>query len=257
MSAESHDRRRPPPDTGRWMVAAGGACWSLLVVFFVGQAVAQAAVVAPYSLLDNNISDLGATTCGPIAIGDYRSEVCSPWHPVMNTTFVVSGLLTLLGALLTRDAWPAGRRRSEGLALLVGAGLGEALAGLFPEDVHAGLHVAGSVVGILGLLAGVLLLGTAVRRTRPWLSGGALAAGAVGLFGFFVAPAVGVPAGLAERLAGYPGVLWLIAAGAGLLLAAVRGRERPAERVRTAAADPRAVPAGRRARAGDGYDLTG
>ena len=140
------------------------------MVFFVGQAVAQAAVAAPFSLLANNISDLGATTCGALEIGDYRATVCSPWHPVMNATFVVAGLLTLLGALLTRSAWPAGRRRSEGLALLVGAGLGEALAGLAPEDVHAGLHVAGSVVGILGLLAGVVLLGTAVRRARPWLA---------------------------------------------------------------------------------------
>jgi membrane protease YdiL (CAAX protease family) len=64
------------------------------VLFFIGQAVAQAAVATPFSLIDNNISDLGATTCGPLTIGDYRAEVCSPWHPVMNATFVLSGVLT-------------------------------------------------------------------------------------------------------------------------------------------------------------------
>lgn len=43
-------------------------CWVLLVSFFIGQAIAQAASAAPYSLIDNNIRDLGSTTCGPIAI---------------------------------------------------------------------------------------------------------------------------------------------------------------------------------------------
>jgi hypothetical membrane protein len=194
-------------------VALGGACWSLLVLFFVGQAVAQAAVTAPYSLLHNTISDLGATTCGPLAIGDYRSEVCSPWHPVMNATFVLSGVLTAAGAGASRLAWPAVRRARWGLVVLALSGAGETVAGLVPHDVNPVPHVAGSIVGILGLNAGVLLLGTALWPARPGLGGAALLAGAVGLFGFFVAPAAGLPTGLSERLAGYPGVLWLIAVG--------------------------------------------
>jgi hypothetical membrane protein len=207
-------------------VAVGGACWSLLVLFFVGQGVAQAGVAAPYSLIDNNISDLGATTCGPIAIGDYRAEVCSPWHPVMNATFVVSGLLTAAGAVLARGAWPAGRRAAWGVVMLVVSGAGEVLAGVAPEDVNVPLHLAGSIVGILGLDLGVGLLGAAVWPLHRGLGGGALLAVAVALFGFFVAPAAGLPAGLAERLAGYPGVLWLIAVGV-VLLRAVRAADRP------------------------------
>jgi hypothetical membrane protein len=217
------------PAARTWPVAAGGACWSLLLVFFVGQAVAQAAVAAPFSLVDNNISDLGATTCGPLAIGDYRAEVCSPWHPVMNATFVVSGLLTAIGAVLSRRAWPAGRRAAWGLALLVLSGAGEVLAGLAPEDVNPVVHVAGSIVGILGLNVAVLLLGTALWAVRRGLGGAALLAAAVGLFGFFFAPAAGLPTGLSERLAGYPGVVWLIGVGALLLQEAVRPtRPRPA-----------------------------
>jgi hypothetical membrane protein len=201
-------------------VAIGGVCWSLLVLFFVGQAVAQAAVAAPYSLLHNTISDLGATTCGQIAIGDYRSEVCSPWHPVMNWTFVVAGVLTAAGAAATRRAWPAGRRAAWGLLLLAISGAGEIVAGLAPQDVNPVPHVAGSIVGILGLNAGVLLLGTALWSVHRAVGDAALLAAAVGLFGFFVAPAAGLPTGLSERLAGYPGVLWLIAAGLLLLRAA-------------------------------------
>jgi hypothetical protein len=49
-------------------VVFGGACWLLMLVFFVGQAVAQIAMKTPYSLVTNEISDLGSTTCGPITV---------------------------------------------------------------------------------------------------------------------------------------------------------------------------------------------
>jgi hypothetical membrane protein len=177
--------------------------------------------------VDNNISDLGATTCGPLTIGDYRTEVCSPWHPVMNATFVLSGLLTAAGAVCSWRAWPAGRRAACGLALLVLSGAGEVLAGLAPEDVSPVVHVGGSIVGILALNAGVLLLGAALWGVHRALGGAALLAAAVGLFGFFVAPAAGLPTGLSERLAGYPAVLWLIAAGLLLLRSAALATTAP------------------------------
>jgi hypothetical membrane protein len=198
-------------------VVLSGACWSLLVLFYVGQAVVQTTVTAPYSLLDNTFSDLGATTCGPIAMGDYRAEVCSPWHTVMNGTFLVSGLLTAAGAVSSWRAWPAGRRTVWGLALLVLSGAGEVFAGLVPQDVHPVAHVAGSIVGIVSLNVAVLLLGTALWSVRRRLAGSALLAGAVGPFGSFLAPATRMPTGLSGRLAGYPGVVWLIAAGLLLL----------------------------------------
>ena len=222
MSATTMTRDRPRPRPSAFpavlsrSVAFGGACWSLLVLFFVGQAIAQAAVATPYSLLDNNISDLGVTTCGPFDFGDYHAEICSPWHVVMNAAFVVAGLLTAAGAILSWRAWPAVRRSAWGLALLVLSGAGEVAAALAPADVNPVLHVAASIAGILGLNVAVLLLGTALWSGRRGLGAAALFAAAVGLFGFFVAPAAGPPTGLSERLAGYPGVLWLIATG-GLL----------------------------------------
>jgi hypothetical protein len=102
------------PAAATRLVALGAASWSLLVIFFTGQAIAQAGVAAPYSLLDNAISDLGATSCGPLTIGTYQTAVCSPWHPVMNGTFVASGLLTLLGALGSWRAWPPRRLSAWG-----------------------------------------------------------------------------------------------------------------------------------------------
>jgi hypothetical membrane protein len=203
-------------------VILGGVCWSLLIVFFVGQAVAQAAATTPYSLVDNNISDLGVTACGLIAVGDYHAEVCSPWHLVMNATFVAAGLLTTLGALGTHRAWPKRRATIWGLALLALSGAGEILAGLAPEDVHPQLHVLGAIAGIPGVNIGALLLGVAVWHARRWVSIGGIIAGILGLFGFLIAPATAMGAGAAERLAGYPGVVWLIAVGVFLLQSAVR-----------------------------------
>ena len=98
------------PASADRQVALGAACWVLTVVFFIGQAVAQAASTVPYSLAGNYISDLGNTACGTFTQGAYRADVCSPLHGVMNATFVVTGLLMLGGAVGTRRAWP---RRPE------------------------------------------------------------------------------------------------------------------------------------------------
>jgi hypothetical membrane protein len=221
-------RNRPPPTSEQFpatltrRIVFGGACWTLTFIFFVGQALAQAAVTTPYSLVDNNISDLGATTCGPLTIGTYQTNVCSPWHGVMNATFIAVGLLTALGALGTHRAWPQRRTTTWGLALLVLAGAGEILAGLAPEDVHPVLHILGAIAGLPGVNAGALLLGIAVWRALRWVGVFGIIAGTLGLFGFFVAPATGIGVGAAERLAGDPTVVWQIAVGAFLLRSAIR-----------------------------------
>lgn len=209
-------RRFPAAADGQ--VAVGGACWALMVVFFVGQAIAQAASTAPYSLTGSTISDLGNTACGPFSFGAYHVVVCSPLHDVMNGTFIVSGLLTIAGAVLTRRAWPRRRLTTAGLALLVLAGAGQALVGFCPENEDLALHSVGAVFGIAAANLGLLLLGAGVWRTEPrWVAILSLAAGAVGLVCFGLqgaAPSLGLGIGLVERLAVYPIVLWMIAVGA-------------------------------------------
>jgi hypothetical membrane protein len=70
----------------------GGGSWILTLLYFIGQAVAQAAWTTPYSLIDNRVSDLGNTACGRTLANTY---ICSALHAVMNTTFVLTGVLTL------------------------------------------------------------------------------------------------------------------------------------------------------------------
>lgn len=206
-------------------VVFGGFCWLLTLTFFVGQIIAQSQMSTPYSLATNEISDLGVTTCGPVTVFTYHATVCSPLHAVMNGAFIVTGLLFLLGIIGTRRAWPRRRLTIWGLAALALAGAGEILAGLAPENVNPGVHVLGALLGIPGANLGLLLLGTAVWRGQRWWGIFSLLCGTVGLFGFFLAPSTGLATGVAERLASYPTVVWMMVLGGFLLWSAARSQK--------------------------------
>lgn len=210
--------RQFPVSTDR-RVAVGAACWVLMFVFFVGQAVTQAATTVHYSLYSNAISDLGATSCGPATFGTYHANVCSPLSGVMNATFVVSGILTSAGALGTWPAWPRRRLVAIGLALLVLAGAGQVLVGLRPENTSIALHGVGALFGLAGANLGVLLLGAGLWRVRRQAAVLSMLVGVVGLISFFTfsSQPFGLGVGLVERMAGYPVVIWMIVAGAFLL----------------------------------------
>src|SRR5262245_10296100 len=85
----------------------GAIIWILAVQFFIAQAVVQAAWTTPFSLTQNFISDLGNTTCAPYPL-DSNSYVCSPWHALMNASFILLGLIILVGGVLVRTAFPPG-----------------------------------------------------------------------------------------------------------------------------------------------------
>jgi hypothetical membrane protein len=198
-------------------VILGAACWALTVVFFVDQAIVQAASTRPYSLATNFISDLGSTVCGPSVAGSHVA-VCSPLHGLMNGTFIVVGLLHTIGAIATRRAWPPRRMAIAGLVLLAIAGTGLTLTGLSPENVDLGLHTLGAVYGIVGLNAAMVLLGVVLLRAAQGLGVLALAAGIVGLVGLVLFKnAPGLPVGITERIAVYPADVVVIVLGVSLL----------------------------------------
>lgn len=195
----------------------GAFVWILAVQFFIAQIVVQTAWVTPFSLTQNFISDLGNTTCGPYPL-DSDMYVCSPWHAWMNASFILLGLIILVGATLVRTAIPPGRSRAAGLMLLALAGAGIIAVGLFPEDVNITYHRLGAAAHfILGNLS-MVALGIALwtTRQRPMLAVYTTASGVVGLVAtaLFVSDHyVGLGIGGMERLAAYPLPLWLIVAG--------------------------------------------
>jgi hypothetical membrane protein len=229
-----------PRTSSRLSLLLGGASWILTLLYFIGQAVAQAAWRTPYSLIDNRVSDLGNTACGRTLANTY---LCSPLHTVMNTTFVLTGGLILVGLFLTRSIWPRRRLTTWGWILLGVAGAGTILVGLSPENVNLLFHL----IGALNIPAGnaaMILLGLAIWRERIKLAWFSVLSGAIGFLGLLVGPILviltGHGGGLAERIALYPLIIWLIVFGFAILSKKVRTSEDPGSTVsgETAAQDP-------------------
>jgi hypothetical membrane protein len=123
-------------------------------------------------LIDNRVSDLGSTACGRTVA---NTLICSPLHAVMNLTFVLTGVLILVGLFLTRSMWRR-RRTTWGLVLLGVAGAGTMLVGLSPENVNVVLHVIGALNIPAGNVA-MILLGLAIWRDRRGMAGFSVVAG--------------------------------------------------------------------------------
>jgi hypothetical membrane protein len=211
---------QPPRTTqssARLAFLVGGGAWILTALYFVGQGIAQAAWRTPYSLIDNRVSDLGSTTCGTMVANTY---ICSPLHAVMNFTFVLTGGLTLVGLFLTWSIWPRRRLTSWGLVLLGVAGAGTILIGLSPENVNVFVHLVGALNIPAGNMA-MILLGLAIWRDQRGMAWFSVAAGVVGLLGILAGPFLviltGHDGGLAERIALYPLIIWLIVFGVSLV----------------------------------------
>lgn len=197
-------------------VVLGAASWALSIVFFVVQAIAQAAFARPYDIATNLISDLGNTACGPV--------ICSPLHAVMNVTFIVVGGLHWLGAIATQAAWPRRPVSSVGRALVAFAGVGLILAGAAPENVQGAVHARGALLGPISLNLAMIVLGLSIMGAWRPLGIAALIAGVIGLVGFGLFLTAAIPPGLAERLADYPGAVMVVVFGIFLLVSSARGR---------------------------------
>jgi hypothetical membrane protein len=188
----------------------GAAAWIVAAVqFFVLMGIVQLAWETPYSLANNNISDLGNIHCGQF---DGRS-VCSPLHDLMNASFTLGGALFIGGVLLTYAAWPRTAVSYLVRLLLIATGGGWMVAGLSPADVNEDLHVVGGafvifVFGNLALLLTVFLRTGLIAKTR-WY---AVAFGALGLVAMalhFTGNGLGLGTGGMERVTAYGVPVWL------------------------------------------------
>ncbi|GAA3097051.1 putative membrane protein [Kribbella aluminosa] len=191
-------------------VRMGGVAWVLTVVYFPVQLVVALAWPGPYSLLDNTISDLGVTHCGPYNPFPSREvRVCSPLHLVMNAGFVIVGTLTALGSVLTWRAWPTGRLTSAALIGAILGGIGGVLVGLAPSDTAPIAHGAGALLQLPAVVA-PLLFGIAIHQWRPVLAASSVVIGIVGIAGTVLFALRFPPQafGLLERLALDPFTIW-------------------------------------------------
>jgi hypothetical membrane protein len=213
----------------RLLGMAGAMVWIVNTLQYgVAQIVVAAAWHTPYSWTRNYISDLGNTQCAPFAVHGTPTYVCSPLHTLMNASFVLSGVLTVLGTLLLWRVWPARRITTIALALWLVAGVLKMVVGLAPENTVAGLHLLGAA-NLPVLSVAIVLLGIAFLRLRPGFGTLSIVIGSVGLVGAILSTAaqtagsaldLGLGNGGMERVAGYPGNVWMVIVGIGVLYTA-------------------------------------
>lgn len=198
----------------------GSLLWLLCFQYFVAEQIAMHAWGIPYSMARNYISDLGAVHC--VLTG--ADPVCSPLHGLMNSSFVLQGLLIFFGTFLIRRLFPGGRILTVALFLIALSGIGISIVGFAPEDANPTLHYAAAAEHFLLDNLGMALLGLALicsssrSRVFCWFT---LTSGLVGLAATLLLSRrifLGCGVGGMERVAAYPFPFWLTLAGLFLLL---------------------------------------
>ena len=165
---------------------------------------------ASYSFTDSTISDLGDTSCLEVTSG----EPCSPWHDGMNVGFVWFGCTLAIGAILLGSRRPAGRLFTASTILFVVSGLGSIGVGLTPVNEHPDLHTVVAYPVFAGMLGALMTLGLALLGPHPRCARATLTVAgltAVGAGWFFLQVLVGgnSATGAFERLALWPGYVWV------------------------------------------------
>jgi hypothetical membrane protein len=174
----------------------------------------------PFSLTDDVISALGNTT--PCRESAAAASACSPWHALMNASFIVIGVTMSAGALLTRAVFTPGRARAVAVVLFLVGGVGVVLVGAYPENESELLHGAGAAANLFGANVALILFGLALPRRsgRTVLGVVSIALGVLGLMAaclFVIGEYQGLGVGGMERVAIYPITIWQIAAGLSLM----------------------------------------
>jgi hypothetical membrane protein len=158
------------------------------------------------------------------------SYVCSPDHALMNGSFVLGGILTLVGTAALWRMWPSRRMTKIALVLLLCAGVLKIVVGIAPENVNVSLHVLGALNLPLESVA-ILLLSLAILDLHHTAGVFGLVVAVIGLGGAALTSAaqyagnganLGVGNGGMERVAAYPGNVWLVVIGV-IVIATGRG----------------------------------
>ncbi|KLU59010.1 hypothetical protein CEB3_c50300 [Peptococcaceae bacterium CEB3] len=194
----------------------------MVIWYFIGQGITQIGMRTPYSLRNDAVSELGVTTCGPFTNPTTHQTIvaCSPFHAVMNVTFVIYGLLIFCGILLTRSFWPRRKLASTGVFLVALAGLCIAVAGFAPGNSALTVHEVAASVQFFAQNLGLILLGSGAIKTHRLFGWITLLAGVMGFVGIIMSgtpPYIGLGYGGWQRVGAYPLALWAIGFGVMLL----------------------------------------
>ena len=206
--------RDVPAKRPRLLTAAlvGAVMMGLQPLYLVAEIAVAGKVSAPYSWMNNTISDLGATTCTSIEYPFGPVPVCSPWHPLLNGSFVIFGLLLALGGVLLWRWFGSGVLATLSAVLWAISGLSSAATGLVPLDQNLPLHTLVSLPVFVAQPLAMVVTALAIRARHRSLSLLGLGLGSVSLVAAVVFLSNDTSAefgGLLERLALWPCFPWL------------------------------------------------
>ena len=141
---------------GKKTEAKIGAClWLFNIQWFIVQYVVACSWKSPsYSFRNNMISDLG-------------DDFVSPLSHLMNTSFILTGILSIAGALLLRPLLYPNKRGLLITILLICGAFGIILVGLNPENIRWPLHLLGAQVA--GLTVGSIFLASLEFKSNKYM----------------------------------------------------------------------------------------
>ncbi|GCE29434.1 hypothetical protein KDA_49180 [Dictyobacter alpinus] len=182
-----------------------------------------------YSYASNWISDLGVPDCSTFQ----GRQICSPLHNLMNTGFIVQGVLFLIASILLLWLFSkASRKVYLPLALIYSVGI--TLVGIFhgstaaTENGTVAFHFLGAFMAIPAGNTIAIVTGFQWRRlkTPRWFGRISIVLGFIGVVGVIVLfPTIGrIPSGIPERASVYTILLWQLLTGIVLLVACVNAR---------------------------------
>lgn len=191
----------------------GPTVWILNVQYFLVQFIVATAWHSPtYSWRRNTISDLGSSACGIVS----GRIVCSPWHSIMNISFLVLGLTMTSGSLLIYQEFKQNLGALIGFSLMAIAGFGTIIVGLYPENSVPLMHTLGAALPFVLGNIGLIFLSINLYKINTGMRVYAFISGLIALIAlaFFVLHHYGfLGSGGVERIVAYPQTIWLIVFG--------------------------------------------
>lgn len=164
-----------------------------------------------YSFIEDSISDLGRTNCTFV----HGSYFCSPEHQLINTSLLILGIATMIGALLFFILFERSRATKFGFGLMAFSGAGVIIVGLFPENISFIGHFIGADTAFLASNISIFILALSIDMPKL-MRGLAFFLGSISLTCLIwinIEPSDWHLQGIVERFIADPEVLWLMVFG--------------------------------------------
>lgn len=201
--------------SSRRRVLAGAFSLICVLQYFVAEVIAAAAWHGPrYSWMQDYISELGATDCGP--------DLCSPNHLAVEISVIAHACLVVVAMLCLSELFLSRRSRVAIRWLVCLHATGNLIMARYPLSNQGAndVHYLGAA---LAIIAGILLVATAGivqyrEQNRHVYAVFSLVCSSVAVAGLVLVrwnatEDLGMPSGLLERMSVDPLVLWYAVTG--------------------------------------------